>query len=251
MADAGNRLAIGSGNNPSGHVLRKRPLAQGLWSWAGGLGLSSIWNPADSDISGAQSKDEELLAAILDGSDGRSQSQRLIAHFGNLNKVVMAELPELVAIVGTMANAQRIKAAARLGLRIANTEPTTLSGMDNVYAYFKSSMAFSRVETFRVLYLEAHHHLISDEVAARGSPTVVALCPQEILRRALVLDASAMIIAHNHPSNCAAPSPADIEATRQLLSQAKVLGISVHDHLIVTRRHIHSMRCAGTIDPWE
>ena len=108
-----------------------------------------------------------------------------------------------------------------------------LSKATDVIEYLIVAMARLPVEEVRVLFLDSKNRLISDEVVSRGSISEAPIYPREILKRALALDASALILAHNHPSGDPSPSDGDIEATSRLLKAAKELGLVVHDHIIV------------------
>jgi DNA repair protein RadC len=104
------------------------------------------------------------------------------------------------------------------------------------------------VEQFRVLFLDRHNVLIADEVQHRGTIDHTPVYPREVAKRALELDASAIIMVHNHPSNHPAPSKADIETTRVIRETIEKLGIVLHDHIIVSRRGHSSFRTMGLLD---
>ena len=108
-----------------------------------------------------------------------------------------------------------------------------LSKAADVIEYLIIAMARLPVEEVRVLFLDSKNRLISDEVVSRGTISEAPIYPREILKRSLVLDATALIIAHNHPSGDPTPSEIDVEATRRLVKAGKELGLTVHDHIIV------------------
>lgn len=108
-----------------------------------------------------------------------------------------------------------------------------LSKAADVIEYLIVAMARLPVEEVRVLFLDSKNRLISDEVVSRGTISEAPIYPREILKRALALDATALILAHNHPSGDPNPSEGDIDATRRLLKAGKELGLTVHDHIIV------------------
>ncbi|WP_197460241.1 JAB domain-containing protein [Sphingorhabdus sp. M41] len=108
-----------------------------------------------------------------------------------------------------------------------------LSKATDVIEYLIVAMARLPVEEVRVLFLDSRNRLISDEVVSRGTISEAPIYPREILKRALALDATALILAHNHPSGDPNPSEGDIDATRRLLKAGKELGLTVHDHIIV------------------
>lgn len=112
-------------------------------------------------------------------------------------------------------------------------------------------MGHLRIENLRVMFLDAHNRLILDETMWRGTIDEVIIHPREVLKRALELDASAFILAHNHPSGILSPSDNDLALTREMLSAAATLGITFHDHLIVTAGGVVSLRLEKFIDPWR
>src|SRR5690606_25931657 len=113
--------------------------------------------------------------------------------------------------------------------------------------YCRLSMAHKKVEEFRVLFLNHKHALIADEVQNTGTVNHTPVYPREVVRRALELGASAIILAHNHPSGDIAPSQADIDITRQVVEAAKALSVAVHDHLIVGESGHFSFKSHGLI----
>lgn len=121
---------------------------------------------------------------------------------------------------------------------ILSTEPAVLD-------YLRISMAFEPVERLRVLFLNASNELIADELHGVGSVSAVHVFPREIVKRSLEVGATALVLAHNHPSGNPAPSRADIELTRLIVEAAHVLGIAIHDHLVIARRGWVSFRREG------
>jgi DNA repair protein RadC len=114
-------------------------------------------------------------------------------------------------------------------------------------AYLRTAMAHEPREQFRVLFLDRKNQLIADEAMNEGTVDHAPVYPREVVRRALELSASALILAHNHPSGDPTPSRADIDMTREVIEAAKVLRLSVHDHVIVGRDGLTSFRAQGLI----
>ena len=108
-------------------------------------------------------------------------------------------------------------------------------------------MAHNPTEQFRILFLDRKNHLIADEVQQKGTIDHTPVYPREVVKRALELNASALILVHNHPSGDPTPSGADIEMTKQIVETAKPLGIEVHDHLVVGKGRHASFRTLGLI----
>ncbi len=121
-------------------------------------------------------------------------------------------------------------------------ERICLSKATDVIEYLIVAMARLPLEEVRVLFLDSKNRLISDEVVSRGTVSEAPIYPREILKRSLALDASALILAHNHPSGDPSPSEGDIEATRRLLTASEELGLTVHDHIIIGREGWVSLR---------
>ncbi len=124
------------------------------------------------------------------------------------------------------------------GLRMMKGEvrkKTVLGSWSQVIDYCRSAMAFETREQFRILFLDKRNGLIADEVQQTGTVDHTPVYPREIVKRALELSASAIILVHNHPSGDPTPSTADIQMTRQIVDIARPLGIQVHDHIIVGR----------------
>jgi DNA repair protein RadC len=119
---------------------------------------------------------------------------------------------------------------------------TMLSSWDAVIAYCRTSMAFADKERFRVLFLDKRNQLISDEVQQIGTVDHTPVYPREVIKRALELSATAIILVHNHPSGDPTPSQADIQMTKAIIDIAGPLGISVHDHIIVGKNGHASLK---------
>jgi DNA repair protein RadC len=122
-----------------------------------------------------------------------------------------------------------------------------ISSWDAVVTYCRTAMAHQPVEQFRILFLDRKNTLIADEAQGRGTVDHVPVYPREVVKRALDLDASALILVHNHPSGDPTPSQADIAMTEQIVTAAAVFGITIHDHLIIGRSREISFRATGLL----
>jgi len=143
-----------------------------------------------------------------------------------------------------------LKIIAAAGQRAALSEikgREILSSWDKVVDYCRAAMAFEAREQFRILFLDKKNALIADEVQQTGTVDHTPVYPREVVRRALELSASAIVLVHNHPSGDPTPSRADIEMTKLIVETARPLGISVHDHIIIGRRDHASMKGLGLI----
>jgi DNA repair protein RadC len=137
-------------------------------------------------------------------------------------------------------------AANRMLLDKVKRQPVLSSGQ-TVLDYCRSSMAFADKEQFRILFLDKRNHLIADEVQQTGTVDHTPVYPREVVKRALELGATAVILVHNHPSGDPAPSRADIEMTKSIVEVARPLGIAVHDHIIVGKHGSASLNALKLI----
>ncbi len=187
--------------------------------------------------------DYELLELVLFRAiprrDTKGIAKRLLARFGSFAEVINAPPERLKevrdvgeAIVTEMAV---VRAAALRLMQSEIMERSALTSWSQVLAYLRAAQGFEHREQFRVLFLDKRNRLIADEVQQRGTVDHTPVYVREVLKRALELSATALILVHNHPSGDPSPSRADIEMTRQIVEAAKPLGIVVHDHVIVGR----------------
>jgi DNA repair protein RadC len=199
--------------------------------------------------------DYELLELILFRSlprrDVKPIAKRLIARFGSFAEVLSAPVERLQEVQGigesTALDLQITAAAARRMIKGNVAKRQILSSWTSVIEYCRAAMAFAEREEFRILFLDKRNQLIADEVQQRGTVDHTPVYPREIVRRALELSATALILVHNHPSGDPTPSQADIRMTLDIISIAKPLGISVHDHVIVGRQGHASLKGQGHI----
>jgi DNA repair protein RadC len=194
--------------------------------------------------------DYELLEMVLFGAlargDVKPLAKSLIKKFGSFAEVIHAPEARLREVDGLgEATITQIKLIAAAASRIAKgqlQQRTMLSSWDDVIDYCRVSMAFADKEQFRVLYLNKRNQLISEEVQQVGTVDHTPVYPREVIKRALELSATALILVHNHPSGDPSPSQADIEMTRSIITIAAPLGIAVHDHIIVGKNGHASLR---------
>lgn len=140
-----------------------------------------------------------------------------------------------------------VEAAAQRLARARVINRAVLSGWDALLDYCHTAMAHRETEHFRVLFLDRKNTLIADEEQGRGTVDHVPVYPREIIRRALELNATALILVHNHPSGDPTPSDADITMTGRIISAGDVMGITVHDHLIIGKSREISFRASGLL----
>ncbi|NEU13868.1 JAB domain-containing protein [Methylobacterium sp. BTF04] len=182
---------------------------------------------------------ELALFRAIPRRDVKPLAKALIRRFGSFAEVVSAEPSRLAEIegigAGVIADLKLIEAAGHRLARGAISARPLLSSWSAVLEYCRATMAFAAREQFRVLFLDKRNHLIADEVQGRGTVDHTPVYPREVARRALELSATAIILAHNHPSGDPTPSAADIRMTREIVGVLDPLGIIVHDHVILGR----------------
>ena len=180
---------------------------------------------------------ELLLFRFIPRVDTKPVAKALLNRFGSIAGVLGAEERELTQIpkIGTLA-ARDIKVVAAIAsqsLLSEIQERTVLSSWSAVISYCTATMAHEKIEQFRILFLNKKNALIADEVQQTGTIDHTPVYPREVIKRALEVSASAIILVHNHPSGDPTPSKADIDMTRTIIESAVPMGIVVHDHIIV------------------
>lgn len=192
---------------------------------------------------------ELVLFRTIPRQDVKPLARRLLDAFGDLNRVVTAPAPRLLDIPGVgeavLQDLKIIEAVAQRMMRARVMNRPVLSSWDALLDYCHTAMAHRETEQFRVLYLDRKNVLVADEEQARGTVDHVPVYPREVVKRALELNASALILVHNHPSGDPTPSQSDIAMTDQIQTAAATLGIALHDHLIVGKGREISFRAAG------
>ncbi len=189
---------------------------------------------------------EMVLFRALPRRDVKPLAKSLIAKFGSFAEAVHAPAARLREVAGLGdATITEIKLIAAAASRVAKgqlQQRTLLSSWNDVIDYCRTSMAFADKEQFRLLFLDKRNQLIADEVQQVGTVDHTPVYPREVIKRALELSATAIILVHNHPSGDPTPSQADIQMTRAIIDIAGPLGISVHDHIIVGKNGHASLK---------
>jgi DNA repair protein RadC len=189
---------------------------------------------------------ELALFAALPRRDTKPFAKALLKKFGSFAEVVHAPETRLREVEGIGdASITQLKLIAAAAGRIAKGEirrSIALSSWNDVIDYCRTGMAFADKEQFRILFLDKRNQLISDEVQQTGTVDHTPVYPREVIKRALELSATALILVHNHPSGDPTPSQADIHMTKAIIDIAGPLGISVHDHIIVGKNGHASMK---------
>jgi DNA repair protein RadC len=182
---------------------------------------------------------EMVLFSVIPRGDVKPLAKALIKTFGSFAESIHAPETRLREIAGvgeaTITEFRLIAAAAERIAKGQLQQRTLLSSWHDVIDYCRTSMAFAEKEQFRLLFLDKRNQLISDELQQTGTVDHTPVYPREVIKRALELSATALILVHNHPSGDPTPSQADIQMTKAIVDIATPLGISVHDHIIVGR----------------
>lgn len=208
-----------------------------------------------ADAGGAALADYELLELALFNSipkrDVKPLAKDLIARFGDLGRVCAASVDQLTEIKGVgEKTALDLKLLQAVAIRIAKEQISgrpVISSWSALLDYCRTALQHASTEEFRVLFLDKKNRLIADEFQATGTVDHAPVYPREIVKRALALDASALILVHNHPSGDPTPSSADIEMTKRLKDAARPFDIVIHDHLVVGRDKTASFKGLGLL----
>jgi DNA repair protein RadC len=197
--------------------------------------------------------DYELLELVLFRAiprrDVKPLARELMDRFGDFNRIVTAPETRLRDVTGigdaVIVELKIIEAAAQRLARARIMQQPIVSSWDALIDYCHTTMAHRETEQFRVLFLDRKNVLMADEEQARGTVDHVPVYPREVAKRALELNASAIILVHNHPSGDTTPSTSDIDMTQQIAAACDALGLTLHDHLIIGKSNELSFRSEG------
>ncbi len=189
---------------------------------------------------------ELVLFRALPRRDVKPLSKALMARFGSFAEVVSASPARLAEVEGlgeaAITELKLVQAAAHRLARGELKRRPVLSSWSAVIDYCRAAMAFADREQFRVLFLDKRNQLIADELQQTGTVDHTPVYPREVVKRALELSATALLLVHNHPSGDPTPSRADIQMTKSIIDIARPLGIEVHDHIIVGKEGHASLK---------
>jgi DNA repair protein RadC len=194
---------------------------------------------------------ELLLFLAIPQRDVKPLAKALIAKFGSFGDVIAAPRERLLEVEGVKdGTVTALKIVESAALRLARAKVLNrhaLSSWEALLDYCSAVMARSQTEEFRILFLDRKNILLADEVHQRGTVDHTPVYPREVVKRALELGASAIILVHNRPSGDPTPSRADIAMTREIALAAKALKIEVHDHLVIGRGKHASFKALGLL----
>ena len=192
---------------------------------------------------------ELVLFRAIPRQDVKPLARLLLDTFGDFNRVVTASPARLAAVKGVgeaiVLELKILEASAQRMMRSRVMNRAVLSSWEALVDYCHTTMAHRETEQFRILFLDRKNVLIADEEQARGTVDHVPVYPREVVKRALELNASALILVHNHPSGDPTPSDADLAMTHQVQDACQTLGLTLHDHLIIGKSRELSFRSAG------
>lgn len=194
---------------------------------------------------------ELVLFRVIPRQDVKPLAHALIAAFGDFNRVLTAPAHQLMQVSGigeaVVVELKIIEAATHRMARSRVLQRHVVSSWDALLDYCHTVMSHRETEQFRILFLDRKNVVIADEEQAKGTVDHVPVYPREIVKRALELNASSLILVHNHPSGDPTPSKSDIDLTAQINVAAQALGLTVHDHLIIGKSREISFRANGLL----
>jgi DNA repair protein RadC len=192
-----------------------------------------------------------LLTQAIPRRDVKPLAKDLLARFGSFAGVIAADPERLLAVSGmgesAVAALKVVRAAAVRLLQQETMGRDVIGSWDKLVDYCRAAMAHETVEQLRLLFLDRKNALIADEVQQRGTVDHTPVYVREVVKRALELGASALIIVHNHPSGDPTPSRGDIEMTQQVKDALDKIGIALHDHVVIGRHGHESFRAKGLL----
>ncbi len=194
---------------------------------------------------------EMVLFLALPRRDTKPLARALLARFHSFAAAIAAPVADLLAIEGMgEAGVAALKTVHAAALRLARADVMDLPVLSNwpkLIGYLTAALAHEQVEQARVLFLDSRNQLLADEVQGRGTVNHTPLYPREVVKRALELHATALVVAHNHPSGDPTPSREDIATTHEIKTAADALRIVLHDHVIIARARWLSFRQEGLL----
>jgi DNA repair protein RadC len=191
--------------------------------------------------------DIEALSVLCGLDEGRAEA--LLEAFGSLPEVIGAPAAELARVAGRRAavRVRLVQCLARRQLQRPLRARPVISASTPLQAYLRATLTGAPREQFRVLFLDKKNRLIADEAMGDGTVDHAPVYPREVMRRALELNASAVILVHNHPSGDPTPSAADVAMTKEVIAAGRALRITVHDHIVVGGQETASLRVLGLL----
>jgi DNA repair protein RadC len=242
-----------SGAFASAKALHPRRSTDGLWDDDRDMVLSNDYSVGGRDMEAPDQAEDirdrqalEQLLRVVVHDDARVIASSLLDTHRSLSGVFSAFQRESCSEpIGHLIKS--VRNVIYQSLKSEVSRAPVFSTKESVIDYLTFVMSHLKVEEVRVLFLNATNRLIRDDVICRGTVNEAPVYPREIIKRALDYGATAIILAHNHPSGDPTPSPSDVEATDRLRLAGRELGITLHDHIIVARQGWFSLRIGGML----
>lgn len=193
---------------------------------------------------------EIILFAALQRGDVKPLAKAVLGHLGGFAETMSAEPAALAEAGLNLAGIAAVKSVREAALRLMRAElqeRPVVNSWDKLIDYCTAQIAHGKVEEFHVLFLDRKNVLLKHERQQKGTIDHTPVYPREVVKRALELEASALILVHNHPSGDPTPSKADIAVTQDIKKAAAPLGVTVHDHVIIGRNRHTSLRDLGLL----
>jgi DNA repair protein RadC len=197
-----------------------------------------------------ETTEQDLLAGLLTSSSSSACVSALLQFFPSIGHVITAEASQLRTFGVAGRDIAMFRLVREIASRMARAEVRSrpvLSNWQALLTYLQTAMAYEQIEQFRILFLDRKNNLIADEVQQRGTVNHTPVYPREVMKRALILNASALIVVHNHPSGDPKPSREDIQTTRELKAATSALEIELHDHVVIGHGTHASFRSLGLL----
>lgn len=194
---------------------------------------------------------ELLLFMAIPRRDVKPLAKDLLKKFGSFTALMAAPVSGLIEVEGVSENTacaiKAVGASANRMVRQELMERPILNNWERLLDYCHSTMAYEGREHFRILFLNKKNHLLADEIQGTGTVDHTPAYPREVIKRALELGSTSLLLLHNHPSGDPKPSQADVDITRQIIKAAEPFGILIHDHIIISRNGHCSMKGEGLL----
>ncbi|TNE57701.1 MAG: JAB domain-containing protein [Alphaproteobacteria bacterium] len=194
---------------------------------------------------------ELILFRAIPRRDVKPLAKDLLEKFGSYQNVLTAPVERLLEVAGISERvAQELKIVEATAVKLAQAKvlnKPAISSWSALIDYCTASMAYNATEQFRILFLDRKNVLIADEIQQQGTIDHTPVYPREVVKRALELGSSSIILVHNHPSGDPTPSRADIEMTKRIIDAGRSIGITVHDHLVIGKGQHASFKSLGIL----
>jgi DNA repair protein RadC len=247
-------MAAGRRIDPHRKPVRYQSDASGIRDWPGSVGIPSICNDYVGSVERPFNTDGQRLNELLGQSVSQDTCNELLRKFGSLDMMIHADPDVAFRALHGMSSVSLATALQQiLDGRLSAARPlrSVISSALDLAPRLQLQIGGRRIETFVVTFLDSANHILAEEIMWSGTIDTVPVYPREVVRRAVALDASALILAHNHPSQQVLPSGPDWQITQNIMEAAGLFNIAIIDHLVISRGSFHSMRFHSESDLWQ